>query len=46
MKRQTKLRRAEEVLYMLGLTDCADTLVGGPLLKVHLDTDGFRRTSR
>lgn len=29
-----KLARAEEVLHMLGLGECANTLVGGPLLKV------------
>jgi ABC-type multidrug transport system ATPase subunit len=28
-----KIARAEEVLRMLGLKDCANTLVGGPLLK-------------
>ncbi|KAF8305817.1 hypothetical protein DL93DRAFT_2232864 [Clavulina sp. PMI_390] len=28
-----KIARAEEVLHMLGLRDCANTLVGGPLLK-------------
>jgi hypothetical protein len=32
--RKRKLARAEEVLYMLGLGECANTLVGGPLLKV------------
>ena len=29
-----KIARAEEVLHMLGLRECANTLVGGPLLKV------------
>ncbi|KAG8836185.1 hypothetical protein FRC17_009528 [Serendipita sp. 399] len=33
MSKRSKLARAEEVLKMLGLEDCADTLVGGPLLK-------------
>ncbi|KAF8310725.1 P-loop containing nucleoside triphosphate hydrolase protein [Clavulina sp. PMI_390] len=28
-----KIARAEEVLHMLGLRECANTLVGGPLLK-------------
>lgn len=33
MSRRSKLARAEEVLKMLGLEDCADNLVGGPVLK-------------
>ncbi|KAG8839536.1 hypothetical protein FRC18_010315 [Serendipita sp. 400] len=33
MSKRNKLARVEEVLGMLGLEDCADTLVGGPLLK-------------
>jgi ABC-type multidrug transport system ATPase subunit len=33
MSRRTKLARAEEIIKMLGLEDCADNLVGGPLLK-------------
>ena len=33
MSRKSKIARAEEVMYMLGLDDCADSLVGGPLLK-------------
>lgn len=34
MSRKRKYERVEEVLQMLGLTECADNLVGGPLLKV------------
>lgn len=33
MSKRTKLGRAEEIIRMLGLEDCADNLVGGPLLK-------------
>jgi ABC-type multidrug transport system ATPase subunit len=33
MSRRSKLARAEEVLRMLGLEDCADNLVGGQVLK-------------
>ncbi|KAG8896745.1 hypothetical protein FRC01_011637, partial [Tulasnella sp. 417] len=33
MSRKRKIARAEEVLQMLGLTDCADNVVGGELLK-------------
>jgi len=33
MSRRSKLARAEEMITMLGLEDCANTLVGGPLLK-------------
>jgi len=33
MTRKRKIQRAEEVLTMLGLLDCADNLVGGELLK-------------
>lgn len=33
-----KIARAEEVLHMLGLRECANTLVGGPLLKVRTMT--------
>ena len=33
MSRKRKLARAEEVLKMLGLRDCADGMVGGELLK-------------
>ncbi|KAG8923585.1 hypothetical protein FRC00_006062 [Tulasnella sp. 408] len=33
MTRKRKIARAEEVLQMLGLTDCADNVVGGELLK-------------
>ncbi|CAG7851806.1 ABC transporter G family member 6 Short=ABC transporter ABCG.6; Short=AtABCG6; AltName: Full=White-brown complex homolog protein 6; Short=AtWBC6 [Serendipita indica DSM 11827] len=33
MSRRSKLARAEQVITMLGLEDCADNLVGGPLLK-------------
>nr|GAT46076.1 ABC transporter protein [Mycena chlorophos] len=33
MSRKRKIARAEEVLLMLGLKDCADVLVGGELLK-------------
>lgn len=34
-----KLERAEEVIRQLGLKDCADSLVGGELLKVFIITD-------
>lgn len=34
-----KIARADEVLHMLGLGDCSNTLVGGPLLKVRLIKD-------
>ena len=33
MSRKSKIARAEEVMHMLGLSDCANSLVGGPLLK-------------
>lgn len=33
VSRKRKLARAEEVLQMLGLKDCADNMVGGELLK-------------
>ncbi|KAF7306405.1 Pleiotropic drug resistance proteins (PDR1-15), ABC superfamily [Mycena indigotica] len=33
MSKKRKIARAEEVLLMLGLKDCADVLVGGELLK-------------
>jgi ABC-type multidrug transport system ATPase subunit len=33
ISRKTKTARAEEVLTMLGLRDCANVLVGGELLK-------------
>lgn len=33
MSRKSKIARAEEVMHMLGLDDCADSLVGGTLLK-------------
>lgn len=33
MSRRSKLARAEHVIKMLGLEDCADNLVGGPVLK-------------
>ncbi|KAG8903628.1 hypothetical protein FRB99_002933 [Tulasnella sp. 403] len=33
MSRKRKIARAEEVLQMLGLNECADNLVGGELLK-------------
>lgn len=33
MSRRSKLARAEKIITMLGLEDCADNLVGGPLLK-------------
>ena len=33
MPRKSKISRAEEVMHMLGLDDCANSLVGGPLLK-------------
>jgi ABC-type multidrug transport system ATPase subunit len=33
MSRRSKLARAEQVIKMLGLEDCADNLVGGPVLK-------------
>lgn len=33
MSRKSKIARAEEVMHMLGLDDCANSLVGGPLLK-------------
>ncbi len=33
ISRKTKIARAEEVLNMLGLRDCANVLVGGELLK-------------
>ncbi|KAG8931848.1 hypothetical protein FRC02_002035 [Tulasnella sp. 418] len=33
MSRKRKIARAEEVLRMLGLIECADTLVGGELVK-------------
>ncbi|CAK5265002.1 unnamed protein product, partial [Mycena citricolor] len=33
MSRKRKIARAEEVLLMLGLKDCADVLVGGELVK-------------
>ena len=38
-----KIARAEEVLQMLGLRECANTLVGGPLLKVRGDGEIFPR---
>jgi ABC-type multidrug transport system ATPase subunit len=33
MSRRSKLARAEEMINMLGLDDCANNLVGGPVLK-------------
>jgi len=33
MQRKKKIARAEEVLLMLGLKDCANVLVGGALVK-------------
>jgi ABC-type multidrug transport system ATPase subunit len=33
MSRRRKLARAEEMINMLGLGDCANNLVGGPVLK-------------
>ena len=33
MSRKSKIARAEEVMHMLGLDDCADSVVGGALLK-------------
>lgn len=33
MSKRSKLGRAEEMIRMFGLNDCANTLVGGPLLK-------------
>jgi ABC-type multidrug transport system ATPase subunit len=33
MTRRSKLARAEEMIGMLGLEDCANNLVGGPVLK-------------
>ena len=33
ISRKTKIARAEEVLNMLGLRECANVLVGGELLK-------------
>lgn len=38
-----KLARAEEVMSMLGLRDCANTLVGGPMLKVTMKVHTDRR---
>lgn len=33
MSRKSKIARAEEVIQTLGLSECADNLVGGELLK-------------
>lgn len=33
MSKEEKIRRAEEVLLQMGLKDCANTLIGGELVK-------------